>query len=99
MRNTHAKQFPSEAWRTRFGELLGASHTLEYRFWQYGGLASAGLKELAEHGSTKALEREIKETASVSINFEKIVLRKRCFYFLLIGGRNTDHNQSSWYWL
>uniref|UniRef100_A0A1A9ZR78 Spondin-1 n=1 Tax=Glossina pallidipes TaxID=7398 RepID=A0A1A9ZR78_GLOPL len=64
MRNTHAKQFPSEAWRTRFGELLGASHTLEYRFWQYGGLASAGLKELAEHGSTKALEREIKETAS-----------------------------------
>ncbi|KAM7343755.1 spondin-1 isoform 2-T2 [Cochliomyia hominivorax] len=61
MRNTHAKDFPSEAWRTRLGEVVGASHTVDYRFWEYGGRASQGLQELAEHGATKTLENEIKE--------------------------------------
>ncbi|XP_065368683.1 spondin-1 [Calliphora vicina] len=61
MRNTHAKNFPSEAWRTRLGEVVGASHRPEFRFWEYGGRASQGLQQLGEHGATKTLEQEIKE--------------------------------------
>ncbi|XP_011180088.2 spondin-1 [Zeugodacus cucurbitae] len=59
-RNTHPHDFPEESWRTRFSEIIGASHTQEYRFWQYGALASSGLKEMAEHGATQLLEMEVK---------------------------------------
>jgi len=34
---------------------------LDYRFWQYGELASEGLREVAEHGSTRTLESELKD--------------------------------------
>ncbi|EDV36202.1 uncharacterized protein Dana_GF12840 [Drosophila ananassae] len=60
-RNTHSKYFPAEAWRTRFGEVIGASHSHSYRYWAYGGRASQGMKEMAEHGSTRTLENEIRE--------------------------------------
>ncbi|XP_037953789.1 spondin-1 [Teleopsis dalmanni] len=63
-RNTHAKDFPAETWRTRFSTVIGASHTFEYRFWEYGTRATPGLRELAEHGATQALEDEIKENIS-----------------------------------
>ncbi|XP_053962415.1 spondin-1 [Anastrepha ludens] len=58
--NTHPKDFPVEERRTRFSEVIGASHTKEYNFWQYGESASRGLRELAEHGATRELEMEIK---------------------------------------
>ncbi|EDX06734.1 GD10853 [Drosophila simulans] len=60
-RNTHWKDFPSEDWRTRLGEVIGASHSHSYRYWAYGGRASKGMKELAEHGATRTLENEIRE--------------------------------------
>ncbi|XP_037714862.1 spondin-1 [Drosophila subpulchrella] len=60
-RNTHSKDFPAEAWRTRLGEIIGASHSHNYRYWAYGGRASQGLKEMAEHGATRTLENEIRE--------------------------------------
>ncbi|KAL7050163.1 hypothetical protein ACKWTF_003970 [Chironomus riparius] len=60
-RNTHPKDFPSNGWLTKFSDVIGASHTTEYRFWTYGEPASEGLKEVAEHGSTRQLERELKE--------------------------------------
>ncbi|XP_005181647.2 spondin-1 [Musca domestica] len=59
-RNTHPKDFPLQAWRTSFGTVIGASHTVDYSFWSYGTPASQGLQELAEHGSSMALEMEIK---------------------------------------
>ncbi|ALC41844.1 CG30203, partial [Drosophila busckii] len=59
-RNTHAKDFPSEAWRTRLGEVIGASHKYSFRYWAYGALGSQGMRELAEHGATRTLEQEIK---------------------------------------
>lgn len=64
-RNTHAKHFPAEAWRTRFGEVIGASHSHSYRYWAYGGRASQGMQEMAEHGSTRTLENEIRENTQV----------------------------------
>ncbi|XP_030383750.1 spondin-1 [Scaptodrosophila lebanonensis] len=60
-RHTHPKDFPANSWRTRFSDIIGASHTIGYRFWQYGDLASEGLREVAEHGSTRTLESELKD--------------------------------------
>ncbi|XP_037945543.1 spondin-1-like [Teleopsis dalmanni] len=60
-RHTHPKDFPANSWRTRFSDIIGASHTIDYRFWQYGDLASEGLREVAEHGSTRTLESELKD--------------------------------------
>ncbi|XP_033216700.1 spondin-1-like isoform X3 [Belonocnema kinseyi] len=59
-RNTHPKDFPSKAWLARFSDVIGASHTQNYRFWNYSGMASVGLKQVAEHGSTRVLESELK---------------------------------------
>ncbi|XP_076396806.1 spondin-1 isoform X4 [Megachile rotundata] len=60
-RNTHPKDFPSKGWTIRFSDVIGASHTVDYRFWQYNGMASAGLKQVAERGSTRKLESELKD--------------------------------------
>lgn len=60
-RHTHPKDFPANSWRARFSDIIGASHTIDYRFWTYGEPASNGLREVAEHGSTRALESELKE--------------------------------------
>jgi hypothetical protein len=45
---------------TKFSDVIGASHTAEYHFWEPGQPASQGLKEVAEHGSTRTLETELK---------------------------------------
>ncbi|KAK6620458.1 hypothetical protein RUM44_006859 [Polyplax serrata] len=59
-RHTHPKDFPSNGWLTRFSDIIGASHSSEYRFWQYGEIASEGLRQVAETGSTRMLESELK---------------------------------------
>ncbi|XP_075167553.1 uncharacterized protein LOC142239647 [Haematobia irritans] len=71
-RNTHPKDFPLEAWRTSFGTMIGASHSVDYTFWSYGSAASQGLRELAEHGSSTTLEMEIK-SHSESGNIRTII--------------------------
>uniref|UniRef100_A0A336LL51 Spondin-1 n=1 Tax=Culicoides sonorensis TaxID=179676 RepID=A0A336LL51_CULSO len=60
-RHTHPKDFPSNGWLTRFSDVIGASHTVEYRFWEYGQSARDGLQQIAEHGSTRKLEFELKD--------------------------------------
>ena len=59
-RHTHPKDFPSNGWLTRFSDVIGASHTYDYRFWEYGKPASEGLRQVAEFGSTRMLEGELK---------------------------------------
>lgn len=59
-RYTHPKNFPSKPWSARFSDVVGASHTTEYRFWEYDEVASDGLKQVAENGITRALESELK---------------------------------------
>ncbi|CAD1476525.1 unnamed protein product, partial [Heterotrigona itama] len=56
----YAFDFPSKGWLIRFSDVIGASHTVDYRFWKYNGLASTGLQQLAELGSTRKLESELK---------------------------------------
>ncbi|XP_068627993.1 spondin-1-like [Battus philenor] len=60
-RNTHPREFPPESARAHFGDVIGASHTAQYRVWQEGRVASGGLRRLADDGVTTALEKELKE--------------------------------------
>lgn len=60
-RHTHPKDFPANNWKTYFSDIIGASHKVGYTFWEYGKMASDGLKEVAEHGSTRTLEAELKD--------------------------------------
>ncbi|XP_015109326.1 spondin-1 isoform X2 [Diachasma alloeum] len=60
-RNTHPKDFPSKGWLIRFSDVIGASHTIDYRFWQFNETSSEGLQQVAEFGSTRKLESELKE--------------------------------------
>ncbi|XP_077276011.1 spondin-1 isoform X1 [Temnothorax americanus] len=59
-RNTHPKDFPSKGWMIRFSDVIGASHTGQYRFWDYNGHATDGLRQVAELGATRKLESELK---------------------------------------
>ncbi|XP_069679173.1 spondin-1-like isoform X2 [Periplaneta americana] len=59
-RHTHPKDFPTNGWLTRFSDVIGASHSADYRFWDYGGFASEGLRQVAERGATRMLESELK---------------------------------------
>lgn len=56
---THPKEFPPNNWLTGFTDLIGASHSSDYRLWDHGNLASEGLKLVAESGATHLMESEI----------------------------------------
>ncbi|KAJ2950723.1 hypothetical protein O0L34_g8985 [Tuta absoluta] len=59
-RNTHPRDFPPESARAHFGDVIGASHTAQFRVWQEGRVASPGMRRLADDGATTALEKELK---------------------------------------
>lgn len=67
------QDFPSKGWLIRFSDVIGASHTFDYSFWRYNGMASAGLRQVAELGSTRKLESELKEQVNVPITVIYIV--------------------------
>ncbi|XP_025832905.1 spondin-1 isoform X2 [Agrilus planipennis] len=62
-RNTHPKDFPEDKWSTKFSDVIGASHSVDYSFWNYGELANDGLRQLAENGNTRELEKELKDNS------------------------------------
>ena len=51
-----------------FSNLIGASHTGNFSVWEYGGMASLGLKELAEYGIIRTLEQELKNQVRVQVS-------------------------------
>ena len=57
---THPKDFPMNAWQTHFSDIIGASHSADFRIWEYGGYATEGVRQVAELGITKKLESELK---------------------------------------
>lgn len=59
-RHTHPKDFPTNGTPTRFSDVIGASHSADYQFWNYGNFASEGLRQVAERGATRMLESELK---------------------------------------
>ncbi|KAK9875779.1 hypothetical protein WA026_009571 [Henosepilachna vigintioctopunctata] len=60
-RNTHPKDYPSYIWITKFGEIVGASHSNDESFWKYEDYASENIKALGERGDTSGIEMELKE--------------------------------------
>lgn len=57
---THPKDFPQAIWQTHFSDIIGASHSADFRIWEYGGYATEGVRQVAEFGITKKLEAELK---------------------------------------
>lgn len=63
-RYTHPEDFPENYWLAQFSDIIGASHSNEFRMWSQDTFASDGVRELAETGSTKRLESELKQASS-----------------------------------
>lgn len=63
-RYTHPNDFPEEHNSTYFSDIIGASHSNEFKMWSEGSCATEGVKELATTGSTKKLESELKQVSS-----------------------------------
>ncbi|XP_062403199.1 spondin-1b isoform X1 [Sardina pilchardus] len=55
----HPKDYPRRA--NHWSALIGASHTRSYMPWEYGGLASEGVRQVAELGSPVKMEEEIRQ--------------------------------------
>lgn len=63
-RYTHPDDFPENYLLAYFSDIIGASHSNEFRMWSPDTFASEGVKELAETGATKKLESELKQVSS-----------------------------------
>lgn len=59
-KETHPKDFPFSLWLTHFSDVIGATHERNYSFWGVGQIASEGFKSLAEWGSVRLIESELK---------------------------------------
>jgi len=62
-RYTHPDDFPENYWLAYFSDIIGASHSNDFRMWALDSLASEGVRELAESGITKKLESELKQVS------------------------------------
>lgn len=89
---THPDEFPENGWLAKFGDIIGASHSAEFRMWQHDSYASDGVKELAETGSTKKLEAELKQVSSMT----RTIIKARELYYPTLNSKTsavfrTDH--------
>lgn len=82
-RHTHPKNFPDNEWLTHFSDLIGSSHSAQYRVWEYGGIASEGLKEVAVFGSPGKLERELKSQS----NHIRTIIKARGLWYPSLQGK------------
>lgn len=48
-------------WLTHFSDVIGASHERNFSFWGEGQIASEGFRSLAEWGSVRLMESELRE--------------------------------------
>lgn len=60
---THPKDFPFAVWLTHFSDVIGASHDTDFSFWGENHIATDGFRSLAEWGSPRALEQELRGKA------------------------------------
>lgn len=58
--DTHPKDFPFAVWLTHFSDVIGASHDSNFTFWGENHIATDGFRSLAEWGSPRALEIELR---------------------------------------
>ncbi|XP_045479299.1 spondin-1 [Harmonia axyridis] len=57
---THPKDYPTLLWLTHFSDVIGASHERNFSFWGEGMIASEGFRSLAEWGSVRLMETELR---------------------------------------
>ncbi|KRT84807.1 hypothetical protein AMK59_501 [Oryctes borbonicus] len=57
---THPKDFPFSLWLTHFSDVIGASHERNFSFWGEGQYATEGFRSLAEWGSVRLMETELR---------------------------------------
>ncbi|XP_060530657.1 spondin-1 [Cylas formicarius] len=62
-KETHPKDFPFSLWLTHFSDVIGASHERNFSFWGEGQIASEGFRSLAEWGSVRLMETELRAKA------------------------------------
>uniref|UniRef100_A0A0P6DCY0 Spondin-1 n=2 Tax=Daphnia magna TaxID=35525 RepID=A0A0P6DCY0_9CRUS len=82
-RQTHPRDFPANEWLTHFSDIIGASHSADYRVWEYGGIASDGLRQVAEWGSTQALESELKSES----DHIRTIIKSRGLWYPNVNGK------------
>lgn len=82
-RHTHPKDFPTNEWLTHFSDIIGASHSADYRVWEYGGYASDGLRQVAEWGSTRELESELKRQS----DHIRTIIKARGLWYPSVNGK------------
>lgn len=80
---THPKDFPANFWLTHFSDIIGASHSADFRMWEYGGYASEGLQQVAELGVTKKLEAELKAES----NKIRTIIKARGLWYPNLNGK------------
>ena len=61
--NRHSQQRDFPGMYAYFSDIIGSSHSSDFKLWNYGTFASDGLKYLAERGITTVLESEMKRKA------------------------------------
>ncbi|XP_048526195.1 spondin-1 [Dendroctonus ponderosae] len=62
-KQTHPKDFPFSLWLTHFSDIIGASHERNFTFWGVDQIASEGFRSLAEWGSVRMMEIELRAKA------------------------------------
>lgn len=67
---SHPEDFPATA---HFSPLIGGTHSARASFWAPGGLASPGIKDMAERGRTSPLDSEVE--AAIGAGTAQYVLR------------------------
>ncbi|CAF0809451.1 unnamed protein product [Adineta steineri] len=58
-KQTHPKDWPPEH-LLHWSDIIGATHSQEYSLWNFGDIASDGLKQVAEWGAIGTMQKEIK---------------------------------------
>lgn len=82
---THPEEFPEDHSQAYFSDIIGASHSNEFRMWNYSSYASDGVKELAEGGSTKKLESELKQVSSKT----RTIIKARGLHYPTLNTKTT----------
>lgn len=61
---THPRDYPFAIWLTHFSDVIGASHDGNFSFWGENHISTDGFRSLAEWGSVRALEFELRAKGS-----------------------------------
>ncbi|WP_419622457.1 hypothetical protein [Thiolapillus sp.] len=57
----------SDAYLLHWSNIVGSTHSNDFRLWQYDHYASRAVKEVCEFGSSRSLENVMKENVSTQV--------------------------------